>query len=42
MGKVVRNIATLMSPVVDVAFRMQDREVSVNLKEIDRTPSVMW
>ena len=34
MGKVMRNIANLMAPVVDVVFRLQDSEGLVDFKKL--------
>ena len=38
----VKNICNLLSPVVDVAFRMQQKVGSVNLMEVKSTPSGLW
>ena len=38
----VKNICNFLSPVVDVAFRMQQKVGSVKLMEVESTPSGLW
>ena len=38
----VKNIFNLLSPVVDVTFRIQKQFGSVNLMEVESTPSGLW
>ena len=42
IGKVVRNISKLLSPLINVAFQMQSKLRSVNFQEVATTPSGMW
>ena len=38
----VKNICNLLSPVINVAFTMQQKVGSVNLMEVESTPSGLW